>query len=500
MGKFVASVLLVMFSSWVFASETVVVTPSVFSLVSQFSFAECCWMIAILCATAYFLFWKFDRFAKTYAPEILTTMGIVGCFSCIAWALLHFNSDNLSGSIPKLLDGIKTAFCSSFIGVTGALLIRLRHLREKGSINQTNEVADQNFTADLAKEISNLRKTLSGDEEGSLIFQVKMLRQDSNDQQKKLQESFDNFAKHMIENNQKALIEALKEVIKDFNQNLTDQFGENFKQLNSAVEKLVTWQQQYKEELDVIKQYQSQFAGDMKQASEAFSTVVGHAQQFTDIARNLKQLLESMDKQKDVLFIQEKALSELLSTMKDHIPDFSENTQKMILAISDGVKQVQSETVKVISDYSTEIKTINTEMKNTLTDVIKQTQSSFVNGVQDSTKIIQESVMELQIQTGEVIKNHGAQLQSTQAEMKNVLVDGITKSQQELTAGLQENAKIIKEGVLALDKELEKGLTDSLTSLGKQLASLSEKFVHDYMPLTERLREIVRLAKINEAA
>lgn len=135
-----------------------------------------------------------------------------------------------------------------------------------------------------------------------------------------------------------------------------------------------------------------------------------------------------------------------------------------------------------------------------LTGLINDTQSTLTDGLKDSVKIIQESVVEVQSQTAEVIKNHGSQLQSTQAEMKNVLIDGINKSQQEVTAGLQENARIIKEGVLALDKELEKSLTDSLTSLGKQLASLSEKFVQDYLPLTERLREVVRLAKKTEAA
>ena len=292
----------------------------------------------------------------------------------------------------------------------------------------------------------------------------------------------------------------LKSSIKDFNQNLTEQFGENFKHLNQAVEKLVTWQQQYKDELEVIKQYQSQFTGDMKQASEAFSTIVDHAKQFTDIAQNLKLLLESMDKQKDVLFTQEKALSELLVTMNDHIPDFSENTRKMISEISDGVKHVQEETVKIISDYSSEIQTVNSDMKNTLADVIKGTHSSLADGIKDGVKTIQESITEVQSQTAEIIKNHGVQLQSTQAEMKTVLIEGINKSQHEVNAGLQENARIIKEGVLALDKELEKSLTDSLTSLGKQLASLSEKFVHDYLPLTERLREVVRLAKYSEAA
>ncbi|KTC93828.1 MULTISPECIES: hypothetical protein [Legionella] len=449
-------------------------------------------------STVYFFF-KSDRFSIIHGPEILTTLGILGCFLGIALALLEFNSNNITSSVPALLEGIKTAFWSSVAGISGALIVRVRHKFSKNFTQQTGKGAKQDPMDSLIKEIVNLRKTLSGDEDGSLLSQVKMLRQDSNDQQKKLQDSFDNFAKHMIENNQKALIEALKEVIKDFNQNLTDQFGENFKQLNQAVEKLVIWQQQYKEELDVIKRYQSQFANDMKQSSEAFATVVEHAKEFTDIAQNLKLLLESMDKQKDVLFIQEKALSELLSTMKDLIPEFSENTSKMLSEIANGVKHVQLETVKVISDYSSEIKNVNNEMKNTLTDVIKGTHNSLADGLKDSVKIIQESVQEVQSQTAEVIKNHGSQLQSTQAEMKNVLIDGINKAQQEVTAGLQENAKIIREGVLALDKELEKSLTDSLTSLGKQLASLSEKFVQDYLPLTERLREVVRLAKKSEA-
>ena len=41
---------------------------------------------------------------------------------------------------------------------------------------------------------------------------------------------FKSFAEKMVENNQKAIIEALQEVIKDFNTKLNNQFGENFKQ------------------------------------------------------------------------------------------------------------------------------------------------------------------------------------------------------------------------------------------------------------------------------
>lgn len=474
--------------------------PSSYPVLSLVTSPELLVFLVLISISTLYFFFKADRFSILHGPEILTTLGILGCFLGIALALLEFNSNNLTHSVPALLEGIKMAFWSSVAGISGALIIRVKHKFSKHFTQQTGERTKQDPISDLVNELANLRKALSGNEEGSLLSQVKMLRQDSHDQQKKLQESFDNFAKHMIENNQKALIEALKEVINDFNQNLTEQFGENFKQLNQAVEKLVIWQQQYKDELDVIKQYQAQCAHDMKQSSEAFTMVVEQAKKFTDVAQHLKSLLESMDKQKDILFIQEKALSELLATMKNHIPEFSENTAKMLAEITNGVKHVQLETVKVISEYRAEIKTVNTEMKNTVIDVIQNSHSALTDGLNKSVNAIQDSVKEVQSQTADIIKNHGLQLQSTQAEMKNVLIDGINKSQQEITAGLQENAKIIREGVLALDKELEKSLTDALTSLGRQLASLSEKFVQDYLPLTEKLREVVRLAKKSEVA
>src|SRR5262249_53970101 len=107
---------------------------------------------------------------------------------------------------------------------------------------------------------------------------------------------------------------------------------------------------------------------------------------------------------------------------------------------------------------------------------------------------IAAGVKKTQSETTDIIKNFGAQAQSANAELKNLLAEVINKSQQQLSEGLQESSKIIKEGVLTLDKALQKELNDALTSLGKQLASLSEKFVEDYRPLTDRLREVVRLA------
>ena len=51
------------------------------------------------------------------------------------------------------------------------------------------------------------------------------------------------------------IIKALQNVIKDFNTNLTEQFGDNFKQLNEAVLKMIEWQNTYK---DSVQEFEKQ--------------------------------------------------------------------------------------------------------------------------------------------------------------------------------------------------------------------------------------------------
>ena len=50
-----------------------------------------------------------------------------------------------------------------------------------------------------------------------------------------------------------------------------------------------------------------------------------------------------------------------------------------------------------------------------------------------------------------------------------------------------------KNQVLVLDKALTEELNKSIESLGRQLTALSQKFVEDYTPLTERLRQLVHV-------
>ncbi len=321
-----------------------------------------------------------------------------------------------------------------------------------------------------------LRRGLVGEEQGTLLSQFKLQRQESKDKLDELIHEFKNFAAHMVENNQKAIIEALQQVISDFNKNLTEQFGENFKQLNQAVEKLVVWQLQYKEELEALKIFQKSTSEDMRSAAESFRDLLNKAESFSEIADHLRQQLDLLKAHGETLYQQERSLADVLSTMKDVTPTFGDKVSQMLSELRDGMQKTQ-DTLKVLTkDFSDNAANLQAE-------------------VQKITKDAGESFKQVHTEMAASTKNFGVQVQSANAEMKNMLADVLKSAQKDLGEGLSENSRIIKEGVLALDKALQKELNDSLETLGRQLASLSQKFVEDYTPLTERLRDLVQVGR-----
>ena len=69
----------------------------------------------------------------------------------------------------------------------------------------------------------------------------------------------------------KALVEALRDVVKDFNSKITEQFGDNFKELNTAVGRLLAWQDQYKEFLASTSQKLEAASSLMEKATLDYS-------------------------------------------------------------------------------------------------------------------------------------------------------------------------------------------------------------------------------------
>ena len=76
------------------------------------------------------------------------------------------------------------------------------------------------------------------------------------------------------------------------------------------------------------------------------------------------------------------------------------------------------------------------------------------------------------------------------------LIDQSTKEvQRQIGDAWKRTEESINGRMETLDQEIQKELQRTLTIMGSNLASVSEKFVSDYTPLTERLREVVQIAQ-----
>ena len=384
--------------------------------------------------------YKFDRFSVVHGPEILTTVGIFGCFLGIALALLDFDAAKVSTSVPKLLEGVKTAFWSSVSGIFGSLLIKARYRFHKEPILQSPGSVKAASLDDVVIALESLKTSFIGDGENSLITQFKLMRAEQTELSKKLIHSFDEFSERMVQDNSNALIEALREVIKDFNAQINEQFGENFKLLNSAVEKLVVWQQQYKEVLDQLQNVQNIAAGNLRQASDSFSHIVDQSKDFASIATQLKELMIGLSNQYSLIKNSQSDLAEVLSKLEKIGPEFIQNLDKVSITLQQTASKMEAELSAVINSLAKQTGNATTDMKNLLGEALKSNQE---------------------------------------------------KVNEELSKGL----KVIEQGVLSLDEGLQVELTKSLETLGRQMASLSQRFVEDYSPLTDKLREIVQLAQ-----
>lgn len=56
-------------------------------------------------------------------PSVIATLGVLGTFLGITKGLLSFDTNDLDTSIPLLLDGLKTAFFTSLLGMFGSLIL-----------------------------------------------------------------------------------------------------------------------------------------------------------------------------------------------------------------------------------------------------------------------------------------------------------------------------------------------------------------------------------------
>ena len=373
---------------------------------------------------------------------LCTTLGVLGTFTGIFIGLLEFDVAEIDASVPELLAGLKVAFSTSIAGLSAAVLLRLsKPILEPRSdasgeitpeiIHQTLRKIDDSIersTETQASVLTEIRSAISDDNDSSLVTQTQKLRISIEDGNRELISEFKQFAEKMAENNSRALIEALEGVIRDFNTQLNEQFGDNFKQLNQAVGALLEWQEQYKAHIETTE---ARIEAAVKALQDSETAL-------RDIAQHTANIPEALAKLQDLL----DRLGTAMDTLSEALAKLSSDTEELNAHLK-AVADLRERALEAFPTIEKNIALLTESLSNT---------------IDAHTETINGSANEMQ-------RQHQEQLRRSQ--------------------------ELIAEKFQSFDEQMQTEMTRAIESMGRQLASLSEKFTNDYEPLTHRLRELL---------
>ncbi len=402
---------------------------------------------------------KFLSTLSTHAETILTSLGIFFTFLGVFLGLQEFNTSNIQASIPILLDGLRLAFLSSVFGLGTALTFRaiVRPIFSPSRVNPENATA-----ADLLNELANLNKStlavkdaIAGEGDSSVATQLVKLRTD-----------FRDFAEKVSQDGADALIKALEEVIKDFNNKINEQFGENFKHLNEAVSALLEWQREYKVQVEVLISAFNETKSGIDNIQNSVANIQESTSKIPDHMNALDGVFDNMDKRMIEIHEGLSSLSQMREKAREALPIIEKN-------LTDLTEGLELSINKQLNTFNTSIE--NSEnIQNEL--IIK------FQGVVDSLNIgadnILDSTSKVSKEVETIIQRFNSQQEEYSRSLRNNLEDATSSVEEILNKSFKE-----------LDDGMRDELQRCLDMMGKNLTAVTKAFVEQYEPFAARLAQ-----------
>ena len=547
--------------------------------------------IIFILAIGLSLFKVMGRFTQ-YAPPLMTSLGILGTFIGIVIGLLGFDTTNIDGSIPALLEGLKTAFITSIFGLVGAIsfnFIDSMILQNLG--RKKNEVAVKTITPDdiytiLKTQYESMRATqggieklylgITGQEEGSLVGQFKMLRADPSGVQKqtafmaklivdfrefathqkthqaafeeKLFKELANFAEMLSKSATEQIIEALKTVIEDFNTNLTEQFGENFKALDASVKKLVLWQAEYRLQVELMSERYAESVTSLMETQTAVSGISKECEVIPAAMDQLREVVEvnqhqiaELQRHLEAFVAMRDAAVEAVPTIQGEIDkvgtqlaEASDTMKERLLGISEKLLEGSSEMQVALEEGSQHFRdsvTVTQQSFNELTNTIKNSSESLSETLQDTSaeltnhssamlsdmkeaavsmqQEVAESVSLLQEKTSSVGQTLSSVLREFESSCQSIVEESERKShalaqslnehltrstdthEQHMNYAVEKTGKVINAELEQLEKATAREIQKAMQEMGDSLVKITSRFVNDYEKMVTSMEQVI---------
>ena len=349
--------------------------------------------------------------SKDKAAGVAVTLGMFFTFLGVSLSLYEFDSNNITESISGLLSGLKVAFLSSLGGLFANLILKISPSKYG---YPSNEKLEDDLGQAIVSSLNGLTKAISGDAENSLYSVLMLSRTETKDALTKLNTSFDDFAQKVVADSTQSLIDALENVISDFNNKITEQFGDNFKQLNYAVGSMLDWQKEYKEHVNKSTIALNDVISSLSEIDSSISTISENSSSINEVNKTLKKVLEDVsgalvslkeigDDAKTSFPVIKTHMENLVEASNDYInkttaklsdqyDSFEETQSQLMNSYKASLESMVSENKDRIIKLDTELGNALTKSLSSLGDHLTSLSSQFVKDYGPLTKELKQIV------------------------------------------------------------------------------------------------------------
>ena len=319
-------------------------------------------LVALVCMLYFAIKEHRNRQAGGHADykALIVSIGVLGTFIGIFIGLWQFDTANITNSVPALLEGLKLAFATSILGML--ISVVLASLEKADPASFADEAATLASISDKLDAMPAIVAATNG-----TVEQLKNFRMEVRDEQKRSQQfieeqfvktnkALDTAIEKLAEGATTQIIKALEDVITDFNNNLTKQFGDNFKQLNAAVHKLVEWQENYRRQVEHGTRMLRAISDSLKNSDKTLAEISRRNNEMIDIQKLVHATLEQQGEQLKMsgalIANQERLTKNLDSMMRDYeavIKKTGQGIEKLTDSINKSVS-AQSQSLKSLAE------------------------------------------------------------------------------------------------------------------------------------------------------
>ena len=262
-----------------------------------------------------------------------------------------------------------------------------------------------------------------------------------------------------------AIIEELKSVIREFNEKISEQFGENFKQLNFAVGRLVDWQDNYKHQLE---DSQTKLDETMNVFNQALEGIQQTEQVLSKISESASFIPASMERFDSAV---KKLNDELIELHKGlaSVVEMRERAENAFPEISDKIDE--------------------------LTETLTATASAQQETTSQVNEEIQETVSTMSEQMTESVKKIEEQINASLEDQQNIQKQMLDEVRDAFNKTVSDTQEALANAINTLDESMQEEVGRVIQQMADNLSGITRQFVEDYAPLLEQSRQVVELSK-----